>query len=301
MGKCIHCGQPAGLFRNIHADCRQLHLSGQTNLYRVVTEAIVNDDSLNFEEQVNGIARSSFMDGNDVKDTIAAGWAAVVDQCLEKGFVSYQEESLLTSFAERNKLVPEVLDRYGGWSRMALGSVIRDIEAGTSPSYTQEWSGELPFNLRRFERLVWLFGEVTFTAERTSTVFEHPGPIDEEYHIHRSTSRYSSASKKLVAFATTFVLLEAAKAIRSRIYPVTRTRLDKLGPGLLGVTTANIYHVGEVRFERVALTKIKSLTPEEDSLRISCTSAEGETTVKLSNIDGALARKLISTLISHPG
>ena len=132
-------------------------------------------------------------------------------------------------------------------------------------------------------------------------MMEYPGPIDAPYHLDKSINRYSSPAKSLAALVSTIVLLEVAEAIRSRVYPITRTKLEKLGPGLLGITTMNIYHAGEVRFERIAFRKIVSLVPDKYSLRIRHRLAEGESYIRLSNIDGILAHRLITSLLCHEG
>ena len=99
---------------------------------------------------------------------VVSGWEKAVDIAFNDGILSQEEETALSELKQHFSLSQQVLDRKGAFTKIVKGAVLRDILDGNLPERVQI-DGNLPFNLQKTEKVVWVFQDVDYYEEKTRT------------------------------------------------------------------------------------------------------------------------------------
>ena len=246
MGNCIYCGNPAGFLRKTHKDCKQKHEQGRSEIVSLVGKVGAEGGDLKqLESSIARVASTSFIDTESLKPLVASGWEKAVDLAFDDGLLSEQEESALSELKEHFGLSQQILDRTGAYSKLVKGAVLRDIMNGNLPE-RMKIDGNLPFNLQKTEKVVWVFQNVNYYEEKSRT-------------------RYVGGSQG--------VSIRIAKGLyyRTGAFKGERVQTSETihaDTGLLGVTDKHIYFAGPSKRFRIAYSKIVAFEPFSDGIGV---------------------------------
>jgi hypothetical protein len=246
MGTCSFCGQPAGFLRKKHPACEAKHNEGWSQMLALATDSAVGKAPVDtLEARLSKIAGSSFVSMPRVQEALIRGWEQAVNHFLEDGHLDSSEEEHLSGFRTHFSLSQGQLDGNGAYSRLVKGAVLRDIMNGVLPERIQI-QGNIPFNLQKAEKLVWLFPEA-------------------KYYEDRKRRHYVGGSHGMS--------FRIAKGVYYRVgafkgHAVETSETVFVGPGLLGVTNRHVYFSGSGKSFRIRHDKIVSIEPYSDGVGI---------------------------------
>lgn len=253
MGKCVYCGESAGLFRRRHRACRQRADQATAKIEALCVNAALHEEdleSLPAAIRTAGEAANLAMPDSEVRDIIAVGWGAAVKDAMEDHALSNREKRGLNRYRARFNLNEEELSKTGAFRVFKMLSLLNVVNRGILPrpdldSFTVEF-GRLPFNFMKSEVLLWVFGDVGYGEQIT----------------HRE---YRGSSMGVSIRVAKGVYVRPG-SFRGRT--VETTSMEHTDDGLFGITTKHIYFKGQNKAFRVRLDKIVSLDPYADGLGI---------------------------------
>ena len=115
-----------------------------------------NDDQLDeLEHAIRSIPASQ------QKALLVNAWETAVEQALEDGLLSLDEENALSRYARRFNLGQQDLNANGAQTTLVQAAILRDVTQGIIPD-RQNIQGHIPFNLMKSEKLVWTFQGVDY-------------------------------------------------------------------------------------------------------------------------------------------
>ena len=253
MGACVYCGKPAGIFRSKHPECHQHHLEqqnvtrcGRDQITTAVTAAIRGGGDLDdLERAVSQIEQSAQVPAEDRHGLLVQGWEGAVDQALEDGVLSEDEEERLLVFSERFALTQGDLDTHGAYTKTAKAGALRDVLGGTIPSRFG-FDTPLSINFQKGEQIVWAFPRTEFLEDKLRRQFVG-----------------GSRGVSVKVMKGVYYRVGAFKG-----HTVEHTERVLVDTGMLVVTQKNLYFAGPQKAVRVPYAKIISFEPFEDGIGI---------------------------------
>ena len=253
MGKCIYCGNSAGLFRKQHRECAQRTEQATATIEGLCVGAALHGDdleSLPGEIRAAAEAANVAMPDSELRNVIAAGWGSAVKDAMEDHALSNKEKRGLNRYREGFDLGEAELNQVGAFDAFRMLSLLNVLNRGILPrpdidSFTAQF-GRLPFNLMKSEVLLWVFGDVGYGEQIT----------------HRE---YQGSSMGVSIRIAKGVYVRPG-SFRGRT--VETTSMEHTDDGLFALTTKHIYFKGQNKAFRVRLDKIVSLDPYQDGLGI---------------------------------
>lgn len=246
MGNCIYCGEPAGFLKKTHKECKQHYEQGKSEIVSLIGRVgSEGGDLKRLESTIEQVAASSRIDKETMNSLLLSGWEKAVDVAFDDGLLSGEEETALSELKQYFSLSQQELDRNGAFTKIVKGAVLRDIFDGKLPERFQI-DGNLPFNLQKTEKVVWVFQNVNYYEEKTRT-------------------RYVGGSQG--------VSIRIAKGLyyRTGAFKGERVQTSETihaDTGLLGVTNKHVYFAGSSKRFRIAYNKIVSFEPFSDGIGV---------------------------------
>ena len=253
MGKCIYCGESAGLLKSKHSQCEakeKNRLSQLKDFLLSIEDTVVAavqqpDEASRLTQLINEGGQLSGSTQEGVREAIVSGWCRSVDKCLEDGIIDEAEELRLMAFKNGFKFTEEDLDRTGAHTRFIQALVIRDLLNGILPERYQI-SETLPINLQKGETVVWVFMSCSYFEDKTKR--QYVGGT-------RGTS--------VRVMKGVYYRIGAFKG--TTVENTERVLVDK---GLVVLTNKHIYFAGPSKSLRVPYGKIVSFLPFEDGVGV---------------------------------
>lgn len=247
MGRCIYCGENAGLLRSVHLTCLEKHEAGWQQMVSVATQAAMgaSGDLEGLTSDLEKLAKSNYVPTSNISAALVEAWEKAVIEALKDDGLSEDEETHLTEYREHFSLSQADLDARGAYTQMVKAGVIREILEGKVPSRVNI-QGVIPFNLQKSESLVWLFQhvplyEVRVRRERTGSFGGATVRVMKGVYFH--TGRFGS-------------------------HAVEKSATEHVDTGLLGITNKHIYFAGPLRKFRIPYAKIVSFEPYSDGIGV---------------------------------
>jgi len=246
MGQCIYCGEPAGFLRKTHKECKQRHEQGKSEILTLIGKVgSEGGDLKRLESSIEQVASSSHIDTSTMNFLVASGWERAVEAAFDDGILTEEEENALSELKQHFSLSQQELDRNGSFTKIVKGAVLRDILDGKLPERVQI-DGNLPFNLQKTEKVVWVFQNVDYYEEKTRT-------------------RYVGGSQG--------VSIRIAKGLyyRTGAFKGDRVQTSETihaDTGLLGVTNKHLYFAGPSKRFRINYNKIVAFEPFSDGIGV---------------------------------
>lgn len=274
MGKCIYCGEKAGLFKSKHKDCEAKHENGKAQFIEIIRNSIESDeDYSSLPAKLSSIEEQSFISTELKEELIANGFDSAIESFLEDGILSEEEEQRALEFKEKLGLEQGVIDRNGSYTKLSMASVIRDLTEGKMPEFKITITGQLPFLFQKSEELIWAFGGV-------------------EYYEQQTRTEYQGGSQGL-SFRVAKGVYYRASAFKGR--PVKISEMKYVGTGVLAITTKHIYFGAPEKKLKIPFSKIISLEPYEDGIGVQKDGVTAKPQI-FKNLDGWFAHNAISNL-----
>lgn len=255
MGNCSYCGKPVGLLKKSHKECEQSYQNGKSKILTLICEkGLTNENLNNLDVQIKQIANSNFIKQPEIKELLLTGWEKAVEKAFEDDVLSEDEEHSLGLLKEHFALSDEDIDRNGFRTKLVKGAVLRDIFNGIIPT-RMNIGGNIPINLLKDEKIVWVFKGVNYYEQRTRT-------------------QYVGGSRG--------VGIRVAKGIHYRIGNFQGQRVQTsetvlADQGLLFVTNKHIhFHGNSSKRFRVPYNKIISFEPFADGIGIQRDAASAK-------------------------
>ncbi len=247
MSTCKYCGKDAGMFRSAHQECVTAFEKGKAEIIDLLfASAKGKVDASNAEPEVRAIAHRSYIDRKTFQQVVLECLDRAIEHALDDGLLTQEEERAVADYVTRYSLDKSQLSTSHSYLRLVKAAVLRDLVQGEIPHHFK-FSGTLPINLQKSERIIWLFQHVEYLQPRTHTTY-----------YGRSTG----------------VSLRVMKGVYYRVgqfqgNPVRTTEIATIDKGLLVITNKHLYFVGATKSLRIPYKKIISFQPYSDAVAIS--------------------------------
>jgi hypothetical protein len=208
-----------------------------------------------------------------LKSLIIDSWGNAVERAFEDSVLTSEEEKSLESIRERYNLTQDDLDGKGAYSRFVKGGALRDVLEDKIPERMYIKSGQLPFNLQRDEKLVWIFQGV-------------------KYYEQKTMRQYVGSSGGISVRVARGVYLRSG-GFTAR--PVDTSETVQADTGIFGVTTKHLYFTGTLKSFRIPYTKIVSFMPYGDGIGVQRDAATAKPQTFITG-DGWFTYNLITNL-----
>ena len=172
---------------------------------------------------------------------LVRAWEAAVEGALEDGPFTLDEENALTRYINHFNLSQSQLDAHCVHTSLIKAAVLREIAEGVVPD-RQQLRGNVPFNLMKSEKLVWVMDDVDY--------------------IETVVRRERRGSSHGLSIRIARGVYYRPSAFRSRAIEWEETVHQDTG--LLGFTTKHIYFSGAKKKFRVRYDGIVDLEPYDD-------------------------------------
>src|SRR5690606_9289800 len=170
MGKCPYCNESAGIFKKIHRECELKNKEAK----KIITEKSIRYfedlDKLDFKE-LKSLAQNSYLTEIEYNDLISCSYSKILDNYLDDGILSKEEEDKLEKYIEKSELHQEVFDKNDSLSKTVRASILRDLLNGEEIKNHLKIVGSLPFKFQKDENLIWLFQNVELFEQRIKTTY----------------------------------------------------------------------------------------------------------------------------------
>jgi len=273
MGNCIYCGEPAGFLKKTHKECKQRHEQGKSEIISLIGKVgSEGGDLKRLETSIEQLASTSYIDTSTMNGLVVSGWEKAVDAAFDDGILTEDEESALSELKQHFSLSQQELDRNGAFTKIVKGAVLRDILDGKLPERVQI-EGNLPFNLQKTEKVVWVFQDVDYFEEKTRT-------------------RYVGGSQGVSIRIAKGLYYRPGAFKGERVQTSETIHADT---GLLGVTNKHIYFAGPSKRFRINYNKIVAFEPFSDGIGVQ-RDAQTAKPQSFSTGDGWFTYNLITNL-----
>ncbi len=283
MGTCIYCSKPAGFFRKKHKECEakfqqekrrreQQTQSDKEEIFTLAEAAAIDGHFEAVKEKMK--AASDTVDESACKRILVKAWEQSVEKCLNDNILSSEEEHNLMTYLNALSINQNDADQRGAYTRVAQAAVLRDIvQEGKIPERVQI-QGNLSLNLKKGEKIVWLFKNVQYYEQKTSRSF---------------------------VGGSHGVSIRIAKGVYYRVgafkgQPVEKTENVHRDTGILVVTDQHLYFAGGAKSFRVQYGKIVSIKPYADGIGIQRDAATAKPQSFIIG-DGWFINNLVSNLM----
>ena len=189
--------------------------------------------------------KQSNLSQDDQTMLLVQAWEAAVEGALEDGLFTLDKENALTRYINHFNLSQSQLDAHGVHTSLIKAAVLREIAEGVVPN-RQHLSGNVPFNLMKSEKLVWVMDDVDY--------------------IETVVRRERRGSSQGLSIRIARGIYYRPSAFRSRAIEWEETVHQDTG--LLGFTTKHIYFSGPKKKFRVRYDRIMDFEPYDDGFGI---------------------------------
>lgn len=242
MGNCKYCGQKAGFLKDVHVECKSKYESGWKRMIDFSMKLAKGEqDTASAYEELKNIANASYISQEKIREALVECWEKTLDQFLEDGVLSNDEENAIMKYAHDLNLKQEDLNKHGAYMRAGQAATLREIMEGRIVSRITV-DGRLPFNLEKDETLVWYHEPCGYMQERVRRAFVG------------GTQGFSVRVAKGVYY----------RAGAFKGHPVETSSMEIIDGGRLGITDKHIYFAGLKKSFKVPYKKIVSFHPYDN-------------------------------------
>lgn len=246
MGRCIFCGNNAGVFRTQHATCKERFSEGCEKFRAAVAAGAQHMDVDKLKMEMKSAFNEYEIPRDKAKKLTVDGWTRAAELALDDHLLSDEEEKGLMLIASTFGLKQVDLDLAGTYTKVAQCALLRDLSQGKTPDRVA-FSTDLPFNFQKNEVVIWGFGGIDYYEDKT----------------RRETVGRSAGMSVRVAKGV-YVRTGASRG-RSVEYTDTVHR----GNGICAITNKHLYFGGSgVKALRIRHDKIVSVENFEDGVEI---------------------------------
>lgn len=239
MGNCSYCGEKAGFLRTKHKDCETRHYDGVKIIKEKLLLSLASGELEGLKEQLANIANDHYVQPSQIKTLSAWSWDTVLDRFLEDSVLAEDEETRLVVFADHFGLTQDDLETQNeAYTKMHQAKILRKLMSGELPD-PPRIIGNIPLNLQKNERIVWIFQNVPYYEDKTKRTY-----------VGRSQGFSVRIAKGVYYRAGAF-----------KGHPVEYQERIHQDTGLLVVTDKHLYFHSPSKSFRISYKKIVSFEP----------------------------------------
>ena len=209
------------------------------------------------------------------RELLVHAWEAALEELLEDRNLSLEEEGALVRYMSRFDLQQEDVNANGAYMDLVKAIVLREVMEGEVPERISTRQ-QLPFNLMKSEKLVWVIDQVDYIRTKTR-------------RIRQGTSHGLSIRVARGLYYRPGVFRSEAIEHEETVHADT---------GLLGVTSKHLYFHGATKRFRIRYDKIVSFEPYRDGLGVMRDSARAKPEGFLTG-DGWFIYNLVTNLAQN--
>jgi hypothetical protein len=253
MGDCRFCGQPVGFMRWRHSECQEKFLTATKRLPQFFEQWAESDvPPARFRELAENVARNSFVSDDAFRSITIDGFRALIDKALSDHLLTEEEENKIRSLLAEFGLTINGLPAPIG-EKFVKCAILRDLDSGRVPDRV-DMQGNLPLNLVKGEKIVWVFQDVTYFTVRTKTKFVG-----------------GSHGVSIRVMPGLYYRVGAFKG-----EPVKTEYLSEEGAGNFVITSRAVYFVSAQKTFKIAPKKIVSVEAYSDAICITRDAASAK-------------------------
>ena len=239
--------------RSQHAECREKHVTATTKIPLFFAQWF--DSPLppaRFHELAAEVARTHYVGGPKFQELTLSGFGALIDKALADHLLTEAEEEKVIGLLREfnltvNDLPPEIGERF------IKCAILRELAAGRAPERVNV-TGDLPLNLGREEKIIWVFQDVTYFTTRSRTQYvggSHGASIRVMKGVYYRVGAFKGE-------------------------PVRTEYLSEEGNGSLTITNKAIYFYASPKFVKLNPKKIIAVETFSDGISITRDAANAK-------------------------
>lgn len=250
MRQCKFCAK-ASFLGFAHRACRAAHRRAKAEITDLAGRIVEGDELTGLVAQIKKVAEAGFVDSHEMQTAVADGWSFSVDQALDDGVLTEEEEASLWKIADQFSLLDkvEVSEAEG---RVKKGAILRNMLNGVMPE--PDTLAYTPFNLQKSEKIIWLFP-------------------DTDYYEKKKQTQYVGGTQGMSFRVAKGVYYRVGGFKGERVETYETTHADT---GLLGITNKHIYFTGPEKSFRIRFDKIVSFQPYRDGIGLQRDAASAK-------------------------
>ena len=250
MADCIYCGQPAGVLKKFHKECRTANVEARSNISVAIERSWFDPGlSSSIKEVIDTLARRGHVQQPQVDELVDQGVVTLVDTALADRVLTADEESQLGAILDGLGVDLDRLQEIGVAESLTKALFLRDLENEILKSRFR-YEGDLPIVLGKKEQLLWVFQDVDLLEYKTTS---------------RSVGRSHGVSIRIARGV--YYRVGAFKGNR-----INETSLVHTDSGNCFLSESNWYFSGSVRKLRIPLKSVLSVEGYADGIEISVTA-----------------------------
>ena len=274
MGNCEYCGKPAGLFKSRHDDCALNFRLAQDKMVTISKDTVLKVDEFpSLTKKLLDIANSNYVPIEIVRKSIIQGFSLNVNDVLEQGYLSEEQETMFLGYKNFFSLTQIELDSCDrALSKLVQAATLREVAEGKIPDRVDV---NLPFILPKGESIIWAY------------------PNRTEYYHWKKTSYFEGGSAG--------ISLRIVKGLWIREsffrgHHVDTEGLVHVDTGSLAITNKSLYYSGAINKFRIKFEKIIEFMPYSDGVGIQRDSSSAKPEIFITGYDGWFIYNLVTNL-----
>lgn len=271
MAKCPYCGKSAGIFSKKHKECEQKYIVNVADIKGRLNSFFWNDKTPKTE--ILSIAENSFISNNKLDELYENVYSEKLDQMLDDGLLSEDEETIIDEFQDFYEIKQEVLNKNNSVNKAVGASILRKMFDGDSITGRIKISGNLPFKFMKSEELVFLYQNALLSEQRIKTEYEGSS---------------SGISLKIVKG-----LYYRTSAFKGR--PVKKTIMKDIAYGMMALTNKHLYFASSEKSFRIRYDRIISLDRYSDGIGVHKDGVTAKPII-FSDVDGWFCYNFIKNI-----
>lgn len=167
MGKCIYCGQKAGMFKSKHEECERRYNDGIARIEEIVNDCFRNKKEFkDFKPEIDTICAEGHISEDTRDEAYCHAFDESMARWMDEDTIDAAKALRIGQFIIFTELPEHVLDCNGSLNKMLKSKMIHAMLHGRTPDSPIKAPKNLPFTLDEDEHIVWIFPGVTFKKEK---------------------------------------------------------------------------------------------------------------------------------------
>ena len=238
MGECRFCHKDAGFFKKEHDDCRRRFEDACSSVSTIIRQCFSSKSDFYLRSaEIESFLNRGNVSGGDKEKLFISCLDDAVETYLQDNIIDDTEYKMITRFVQFSGLQQTVLNVHHSLDKVVQSQVLNEILKGGVPTQRFSVAGGLPFMLGKDESPVWVFRNITLHEQKTirETIGRHRG-----FNIRVAKGVYYRTG----GFKGT---------------PVETTSMQKIGVGMVCLTTKNLYFSAPEKSLKIPYDKIISI------------------------------------------
>lgn len=274
MGECKFCHKDAGLLKKEREECRSKYVEACGIVRKTIEQCFATKtDFYTKANEVNTAMNYGMIAGEDKDKLYVSCLDSAVASYLSDNIIDDSEYKMIIRFVQFSGMPQTAINANNSLEKVVQSQVLCEILNGKVPAPRFSIAGGLPFMQERDESPVWVFRNITLHEQKT---------------IRRTVGRTRGFN------------ICVAKGIYYRTggfngTPVETTSMQKVGVGMVCLTTKNIYFSSPEKAIKIPYDKIISVNTYPNGIDLQKDGAR-ERSVFLEGVDSWFCYNVIANL-----